>query len=145
MKEEYLKKLERDILLDFYEKNDNPQIEVLTDYERVYARYIDRKTYLWEGEAIDDGFVDMKTSVYFNETLQEFEKLNLIKDEIISFYQVYSVLNENFQRLISMNKEQGINVKITVCAFNFCSHTVFNTKDNHFFRNLMTTYKLERI
>lgn len=145
MREEYLKRLEREILLDFYEKNDNSRIEVLTDYERVYARYIDRKTYLWEGEAIDDGFVDMKTTIYLNETLQEFERMNLKEDEIISFNELHIILNSDFQKLIDMNKERGIDIKITVCGFEFPQHSSFRIKDNYVFKSLLTTYKIERI
>lgn len=141
MKEEYLKKLERDILLDFYEKNDNPQIEVLTDYERVYAKYIDRKTYLWEGEAIDDGFVDMKTSIYFKKSTQSFEW----KGENIQFFVIDHFLKKDFQRLIDRNKEIGIDVKITIGSLNFCEQECYFDDKKELYINLMTTYKLERL
>ena len=141
MKEEYLKRLERDILLDFYEKNDNPQIEVLTNYKRVWARYLDRKTFLWEGEAIDDKFNDMKTFAYLKdeEGLVEFGS----RDKMITYDELHKVLGEDLQRQVERNKEIGIDVKVIVCDFYFCSS--LSLGNAYCYRSLLTTYKMERL
>ena len=138
---EYLEKLEIKILTNFYEKNDNPQIEVLTNYQRVWARYLDRKTFLWEGEIVDDGFHDMKTFVYFEdeEGLREFGS----KDKKITYNDLHKVLSEDFQRLINRNKQNGIDVKIIVCGFHFNPLLNYGWFANR--RSLLTTYKIERL
>jgi hypothetical protein len=138
---EELERLERDILLDFYEKNDNSQIEVLLDYKRVWARYLDRKTFLWEGEAIDDNFNDMKTHIYFRINTNSFEW----NGGDISFIVMHHFLEKDFQRLIDINKLNGIDVKITIGAFKFCEQECYFKDKKELYRNLMTTYKLERI
>jgi len=138
---EELERLERDILLDFYEKNDNSQIEVLLDYKRVWARYLDRKTFLWEGEAIDDGFNDMKTLAYIRdeEGLKEFGS----RDETITYCELHKILGGDLQRQIERNKELGIDVKVIVCNFYFApSLSLGNT---YCYRSLLTTYKIERL
>jgi len=138
---EYLEKLEKKILTDFYERNDSPQIEVLLDYKRVWARYLDRKTFLWEGEAIDDGFNHMKTFVYLRdeEGLKEFGS----RDEIITYYELHKILGEDLQRQIERNKEIGIDVKVIVCNFYFCPSLSLGT--TYCYRSLLTTYKMERL
>jgi hypothetical protein len=138
---EYLEKLEKKILADFYERNDSPQIEVLLDYKRVWARYLDRKTFLWEGETIDDGFNDMKTFVYLRdeEGLKEFGS----RDEIITYYELHKILGEDLQRQIERNKEIGIDVKVIVCNFYFCPSLSLGT--TYCYRSLLTTYKMERL
>ena len=138
---EYLEKLEKKILADFYERNDSPQIEVLLDYKRVWARYLDRKTFLWEGETIDDGFNDMKTFVYLRdeEGLKEFGS----RDEIITYYELHKILGEDLQRQIERNKEIGIDVKVIVCNFYFCPSLSLGT--SYCYRSLLTTYKMERL
>jgi hypothetical protein len=138
---EHLNRLGRDILSDFYESNDNPQIEVLTDYNRVWARYLDRKTFLWEGEAIDDGFNDMKTFVYLRdeEGLKEFGS----RDKVITYDELHKILGEDLQRQIERNKEIGIDVKVIVCNFYFCPSLSLGT--TYRYRSLLTTYKMERL
>ena len=138
---EELERLERDILSDFYEKNDNPQIEVLLDYKRVWAKHLDRKTFLWEGESIDDGFNDMKTFVYLRDEkgLKEFGS----RDEMITYYELHKILGEDLQRQIERNKEIGIDVKVIVCNFYFCPSLSLGT--TYCYRSLLTTYKIERL
>jgi len=139
--ESELKRLEKNILLDFYEKNDNPHIEVLADYDRVWARHLNRKTFLWEGEAIDDGFVDMKTSINFELETQIFE----FNGENIPFNMIHHFLEKDFQRLIDRNKDFGIYVKITIGDFRFFQHdSYYNNKMGRYI-NLLTTYKMERL
>lgn len=141
MREE-LERLEKKILLDFYEKNDNPQIEVLTDYERIWAKYFDRKTLLSEGEAIDDKFNYMKTNVYFEEKTQTFDWCG----EDVHFNMMYHFLSKDFQSLIDRNKEIGIDVKITVGSFKFSQYDChYRHREGQLLTNIFTIYKMERV
>lgn len=151
--------LEKKILQNFYNQNNNPKIEVILDYERVYGKYLDRKTVLYEGEHITDGFVDKKTSLYFDE-------VNLYSERIRAFTQnefeieidaslISSFLEKDFQKIIDMNLKNGIDVKIVVGDFFFGTVSFYrmhnmqisNTDSIEYLlaKSLLVTYKVERI
>jgi hypothetical protein len=141
--------LGKKILQDFYNQNNNPKIEVLLDYNHVYGRYFDRNTLLFEGEYITDGFVDMKTCLYF-------DKLSLDEEKIKAFTQnefeveidtslLYLFLEKDFQRIIDMNLKNGIDVKIVVCDFFFGMGEFYRLQTDMTAKSLLTTYKVERI
>ena len=140
--------LEKKILQDFYNQNNNPKIEVILDYERVYGSFIDKKTFLFEGEHITDGFIDMKTTICFDEKKldkNQIRAFHIIQDVEIDKSKIFYFLENDFQKIIDRNSENGCDVKIIVGAFHFGIGMYYKLHTDVMTRNLLTTYKVERI
>lgn len=142
---EELKHLEEEILLDYYEQNNNPMIEVLTDYSHIYAKYLDRKTRLYEGEAIEDGFNFAK--LYFNCKIENGLVAEIYKNGILSPNQLLNAITGDIEkRLISRNID--LISKVQVCRFEF-THRIYDIYDPNLstdkeIRGLMICYRLIR-
>lgn len=131
---EELKRLETYILLDFYEKNDNPQIEVLTDYKIVWARYLDRKTFLWEGEALEDGFHAMK--LYFNCKIENESIVEIYKNDTLSHDYLFDTINKDVETYL-IKRNIDLISKVQVCKFEF-THKIGVYNENNFLPNIPT-------
>lgn len=146
MREE-LKRLEEEILLDYYEQNNNPMIEVLTDYSHIWAKYIDKQSRLYEGEAIEDGFNFMK--LYFNCKIENDSIAEIYKDGTLSPNHLFNTIGRDIEmRLISRN--EGLISKVQVCKFEFTPRVAVYDENNCLpnistdkeIRGLMICYRL---
>jgi hypothetical protein len=146
MREE-LKRLEEEILLDYYEQNHNPMIEVLTEYSPIWAKYIDRKSRIYEGEAIEDGFVFMK--LYFNCKIENDSIVEIYKGGTLPSNHLFNTISGDIEmRLMKIN--EGLISKVQVCKFEFTPKVAVYDENNCLpnistdkeIRGLMICYRL---